>query len=230
MQSTDILELAGAILLSLGGAAALLAGLSNWLGKLWAKRILEREQFSRTKELEVMKAQIAEALEHSKSALVLVQAKESAELAHRTHVSKAQFDLEFKIYQELWNRIEALRTSSVKYWHGLKESMGTGPQSSSQIAEAKLGQQKIADLYQSFVEHYLAQSPFISKPVKSWLDENMTVLAAINGVSRMAYDAAVQNNTKEFENIGAAQLQINAIQAEFADVIHERIASVAIIG
>lgn len=229
MLSPDVWELTSAIFLSLGGAAVLLAGLSTWIGKLWLKRILSREDFDRTKELESIKAQVAEAIERSKAALAAVQARESAELQHRTHVSRAQFDLEFKVYQELWNRFELLRTSSVKYWLPLKEALVNGPLSQSVLSTAVLGQKGIEALYQSLVEYYLSQSPFISKVVKSWLDENSDLLAAINGVSRMALEAATANDLAEFEKVGNAQRQINRLQAGLSDVIRERIASIAII-
>jgi hypothetical protein len=140
MLSAEIWELTSAILLSLGGAAVVLAGLSGWIGKLWLKRILSKEDFGRTKELESMRAQVAEAIERSKAALAAAQARESAELQHRTHVSKAQFDLEFKLYQELWNRLESLRTGSIKYWHPLKEALTRGPLAQSTLATAVLQQ------------------------------------------------------------------------------------------
>lgn len=229
MLSAEIWELTSAIFLSLGGAAALLAGLSGWIGKLWLKRILSKEDFGRTKELESMRAQVAEAIERSKAALAAAQARESAELQHRTYVSKAQFDLEFKLYQELWNRLESLRIGSIKYWHPLKEALTHGPLTQSTLATAVLQQKEIEALYQSFVEYYLSQSPFISKVVKAWLDENSDLLAAINGVSKMALQAAVAYDIKAFEEVGIAQHQINRLQSGFSDVIRERIASVAII-
>lgn len=37
----EILEITGAILASLGGAAVILYGLSSWIGKLWADRLIE---------------------------------------------------------------------------------------------------------------------------------------------------------------------------------------------
>jgi len=165
----------------------------------------------------------------SKAALAAAQARESAELQHRTHVSKTQFDLEFKLYQELWNRIESLRAGSIKYWVPLKEALTSGPLSSAGRSSAAAGQSQVEQLYQSFVEYYQSQSPFISKPVKTWLDENANVLAAINGVSVIALEAALAGDLQKFDLVGKAQLQINAVQSSFAEVIRERIASVAII-
>ena len=46
--------------------------------------------------------ELSSAVETAKSAMALVQDRNKAELDHRVHVSKAQFDLEFKLYQELW--------------------------------------------------------------------------------------------------------------------------------
>ncbi|HXP63910.1 MAG TPA: hypothetical protein VN815_00420 [Steroidobacteraceae bacterium] len=229
MTSSSIWELTSTILLSLGGATALLGGLATWIGKLWASRMLDREAFERSKELEQIKAQVTEALERSKAALAAAQARESAELQHRTHVSKTQFDLEFKLYQELWNRIESLRAGSIKYWVPLKEALTSGPLSSAGRSSAAAGQSQVEQLYQSFVEYYQSQSPFISKPVKTWLDENANVLAAINGVSVIALEAALAGDLQKFDLVGKAQLQINAVQSSFAEVIRERIASVAII-
>jgi hypothetical protein len=40
----EIFEIAGAILVSLGGAGVVLFGLSSWLGKIWAERIIKKDQ------------------------------------------------------------------------------------------------------------------------------------------------------------------------------------------
>jgi len=82
MRPEDAWEIAQAVLLSIGGAAIVVGALSSWTGKLWAKRILEREAFTRTKELEELKNQLAEAMEKSKAALAASQARNSAELDH----------------------------------------------------------------------------------------------------------------------------------------------------
>ena len=40
MTVTTVIEIAGAILLSLGGAGAIVIAAASWLGKVWANRIL----------------------------------------------------------------------------------------------------------------------------------------------------------------------------------------------
>jgi hypothetical protein len=44
MNLLEITQIGGAILISCGGAGAIMMGLSSWLGKVWAKRILESDR------------------------------------------------------------------------------------------------------------------------------------------------------------------------------------------
>jgi hypothetical protein len=44
MSVTALLELAAAILVSLGGGAAIIIACASWLGKVWANRILESDR------------------------------------------------------------------------------------------------------------------------------------------------------------------------------------------
>ena len=60
-----------------------LSGLAAWLGKVWAERIASGEQ-----------AKLDERLRCIEASLEAV-----------THVTKAQFETEFEIYRELWDRM-----------------------------------------------------------------------------------------------------------------------------
>lgn len=42
----EIFEVAGAILFSLGGGSVIIFALSSWLGKIWAQRIINKEEIS----------------------------------------------------------------------------------------------------------------------------------------------------------------------------------------
>ena len=44
MNITEIAQAGGVILVSLGGAGAILMGLSSWLGKVWASKILAEDK------------------------------------------------------------------------------------------------------------------------------------------------------------------------------------------
>ena len=75
------------MLLPLGGASAIIIGLSAWLGKVWSTRILQSEQAQLKHELEMKIAEL-NAVNESK-----------------VHVSKIQFEKEFKSYAKLWDLV-----------------------------------------------------------------------------------------------------------------------------
>jgi hypothetical protein len=75
------------MLLPLGGASVVIISLSAWLGKLWSTRVLQREQAQLKHELEMKIAEL-NAVNESK-----------------IHVSKIQFEKEFKSYAELWDLV-----------------------------------------------------------------------------------------------------------------------------
>lgn len=89
----QIFEVAGAILMSLGGGSVIVFGLSSWLGKVWANRILENEKKAHQLEIENYKSQLAKSLEQVKSL------NDKA-----LHISKIQYDKEFEIYQDIWEK------------------------------------------------------------------------------------------------------------------------------
>jgi hypothetical protein len=67
--SADIFKLAGAIIASVGGSAALILALSSWLGKVWANRILESDKAKYAAELESVKARFVADTERYKTSL-----------------------------------------------------------------------------------------------------------------------------------------------------------------
>jgi hypothetical protein len=54
----ELAELSASVLVSLGGSGAILLGLSNWFGKLWAERLMEKERARYQLALEGFKAQL----------------------------------------------------------------------------------------------------------------------------------------------------------------------------
>lgn len=94
MEIKEVFEIAGAVLASLGGGSAIVFGLSSWLGKVWANRILENEKAEHSKDLEQYKRELTEELEKIKSL------NDKA-----LYVSKAQYDNEYSIYLEIWSAL-----------------------------------------------------------------------------------------------------------------------------
>lgn len=58
MPFEDILSIALTIIASLGGGGAIVFGLSTWLGKLWADRLMQRERQKHDIELEHLRSEL----------------------------------------------------------------------------------------------------------------------------------------------------------------------------
>jgi len=58
MSVAEIFSIAGAVIASIGGGAAVVLALSSWLGKIWANRLMEADKARYAKELETIKAEL----------------------------------------------------------------------------------------------------------------------------------------------------------------------------
>src|SRR6266705_3512382 len=83
---------------ALGGFTVVVLGLSTWLGKLWADRILEKDRQHYREELERLKSSYEAANKSIQS-----------ELDKRIHVYRVQFETEFKALSEIWGKITEVR-------------------------------------------------------------------------------------------------------------------------
>jgi len=116
----DVFEVAGAILLSAGGAGAVLFGLSSWLGKVWANKILEQDRKKYAEELEAVKEKHAANLSRLNGELEAMNRRLQAELDKTIHIYRVQFETEFKALLDIWRTAVAVRSAIV----GLRPQMG----------------------------------------------------------------------------------------------------------
>lgn len=98
MSTTDIFLVSGAILASVGGAAAIIFGLSSWLGKVWANRILEQDKLRYTSELEKIRNKL------------------QAESQQRQLMFSLYFEGQFKLYNDLWISLSELQDGVESLW------------------------------------------------------------------------------------------------------------------
>jgi hypothetical protein len=54
----DLAATVASVIVAVGGGGAIVAGLSNWLGKVWAERFMEKEKARYQLELESIKASL----------------------------------------------------------------------------------------------------------------------------------------------------------------------------
>jgi hypothetical protein len=92
MNAASVWEIARAVLLSIGGGAALLWGLSSWFGKVWASKILEKD-----------KARYQEQLEAFKSEFENVGRRLQAQLDRGTIAYRSRLEIEVKGITDIWN-------------------------------------------------------------------------------------------------------------------------------
>ena len=98
MEIEEVFNVASAVLVSTGVAAAIIFGLSSWLGKIWASRILDKERQAYAVELEGLRSQLKTAAE--KQQLVFAM----------------YFEGQFKIYNDLWLSLVNLQTGIEQLW------------------------------------------------------------------------------------------------------------------
>jgi predicted nuclease with TOPRIM domain len=82
----EVFSVAAAILASIGGAGAILLGLSNWLGKIWSSRVIEREKAELTKSIERVKAELQESNERVKAELQSISSQRQDALNRKRDV------------------------------------------------------------------------------------------------------------------------------------------------
>lgn len=90
----EAFKVAGAIIASIGGSSVIILGLSSWLGKVWANRILQDEIKKHTLEIEDFKGKLNKEIAVANSII-----------DKSTHVTKLQYDKEFSIYIEIWEKL-----------------------------------------------------------------------------------------------------------------------------
>jgi hypothetical protein len=100
MTPKDAFEVAGSVILSLGGGGAIVLGLSGYLGKVWADRGLEkqRQEYTRLN------------LEFNHK-LDLASRRIQMQLDTLGHLYKLQTESEFHKISELWKKLSYLRTA-----------------------------------------------------------------------------------------------------------------------
>jgi hypothetical protein len=98
MSWTAAFHLASAIVVSLGGGAGIVFGLSGYLGRIWADRALEKE-----------KHKYADILQAAKSELDLTANRYQVQLDALSHIHELRTNEEFSRLGQLWKRMAILQ-------------------------------------------------------------------------------------------------------------------------
>ena len=96
----EILEIGAAIVLSFGVSGTVIFGLSSWLGKVWASRILEQDRLRYQGELERVKNELEATAKRLQGDI------DKTIFVHRLH-----FETEFLALRDIWQRVARVRAT-----------------------------------------------------------------------------------------------------------------------
>ena len=130
------------VLSSVGIGGAIVAGLSSWLGKVWADRLMVKETAKFREDLECLTKQ----------------------LERKNYVSKVRFDAEFAIYRELSNAlVVVVQDSSVLFPMGGLQYVPANEQEKRQMY--KECYEKAYKSYFDFSNCLASNSAFIAEDI-----------------------------------------------------------------
>lgn len=101
----DAFKIVSSVLVSIGGGAAILFGLSSWLGKIWAEKILNSDRDRYQRQIETLKSELSSDVERLKS-----------ELALKLEISKRFSEKQFHLYNDLWSSLCDLKIAGDSLW------------------------------------------------------------------------------------------------------------------
>lgn len=146
----EAFEIAGAVILSLGGGSAIVWGLSSWLGKVWANRILESEKVKYSKQIEEYKAELEKSI-----------SRINAEQDKRLYISKTQYDNEYKIYQNIWEKLNNCVLTTIALYPGGIENVPVDEKEKEEYQMEK--HKKYVQAYNEFSKAIQDNAPFYTK-------------------------------------------------------------------
>ena len=87
----SIIEISAGILVSLGGASAIILGFSGWLGKVWANKLMQKDINDHARDIESLKSSLSRELESDK-----IKLQKSSFIFQREYEAVSEF-IELKI-------------------------------------------------------------------------------------------------------------------------------------
>jgi hypothetical protein len=139
MTPVGVLEIAATILLSLGGASAIVIGCASWLGKVWANRILQSDRRRYEEELERLRGDLNKAL----------------------HVRRIQFETEFKVLSDIWAKLSTLRSAM----GALRPRMDIVDPNETSEETFRRRRARFEEAFNAFVRAVDDQSPFYPEDI-----------------------------------------------------------------
>lgn len=203
-----------AVTVSLGGAGAVLWGLSSFLSKVWVERILEKDRHKYSALLEEVRA------EHDRATRRL-----QAGLEHAVYVSRAQFEVELAALREIWESIAEVRSRIV----GLRPSGHFEPKVTDQdgaLADFVQRRQAFVDAHLALVKAVDKQSPFVPVGIYSVVD----ALCLRSTQEKIQIEREKPFESDWYDRGDKAIAEVMALADDVSDRIRQRMASLVVSG
>jgi len=215
MNASSAWSVASAVIVSVGGGAALVLSLSSWLGKVWAARILEQDRLRYTSELERFKNQLDQSTRRLQG-----------QVDRTVFVGRLHFETEFRALSETWEKVAAVRSSM-----GLVRPTGDivpADETPTQREVREVGRLRtFNDDANALRETVDRQSPFVPRDIYQRLD------AAILIANAEASEVAVRRHEVRREDWYRRgrehDEQFKQVAEEISELIRARLERLAII-
>ena len=116
MNINDILKIAGAFLVSLGGGAAIITAVVKWASDFLAKTLLSNIEAKHEKEIANYKTELNN-----------MSTKFSSLVNHSVNIATKQYDMEVDIYRNIWKHLYELSVC-IKYFDNFSSPIGSNPE------------------------------------------------------------------------------------------------------
>jgi hypothetical protein len=111
MSGYDDLKVVVGVLATLGGGGAIVLGLSGWLGRVWAERMMEKERHDHAEALESDRAKYGKELEELKANYEQTHRRLQAELDKTIFGHQLRTQAEFNALTEMWKKVPPLESA-----------------------------------------------------------------------------------------------------------------------
>lgn len=201
----NVFELVAAILVSVSSGGAIVLGLSGWLGKVWADRLIEREKANLAKLVQSEFEQLRGTTERSL-------------FVHRT-----QFEVEFKAYQELWAEIYEAVVAALSLRPMI--DFQAGEKSEAEVKQERLS--RYAEHHGAAILSWRRHRPFITKEIDALVD---AVMRAARNESNQYRIFDPKRDHDYWERQGESEKAIQAASDALCAAIRERVGLMTPVG
>lgn len=210
-------NVAGAVIISLGGGGAIVLALASWLGKVWAARILEKDRLHYTTELERFKSQL------DRSTRLL-----QAQVDRTVFVGRVHFETEFKALADIWAKVASVRGTM----SNVRPMSDIVPAEETREGREEREVRRLNDFLIALGEMVTAvdsQTPFIPDRIFHKLEEVIQIAQRESTEVRVERQDRDRNPMRDWYARGREHnQQLQRLVTELSDLIRERLATLVV--